>query len=271
VNTTEKPTAALIVTGTGYAIAISPDAIQIKQELIEAAALITAVESPEDVQKAQAEMSRLAGVRIAVEKVRLELKRPILDAGAELDGSAKNYIGELETHEKRLSKLVGDFEAERIRKVRVDEAERQRLENERIRKEREAVDQRIEAERLAEDAKQAAFAATTKKEQKAAEALVQKAAVAVEAVKVTEAQASKAGASALELALGMVKAPAPTKGVSLQLDYEITDIHELSKFQNGALVTVTEKRKELLAMVKLVGIQGKIPGITIKEVTSVRS
>lgn len=284
-STTEetKPAkqAPLILTGTGYELTVSDGAVKLKADLIAKAEALTVVETAEDVEEANQQIAYLARVRISVDKTREQIKAPVLEIGRTIDSTAKTYILELKGHEDRLAGLVGAYAAEQRRKAQALEAERQRLEKQRRDQEAEAERQRLEAERLKkqaeeqkERAKQQAFEAETAKERKAAAAEQAKAEAEAKAAKdaADAAEASRVAAAAsqqnaLQQALSLSRHES-VDNVKFDLDFEVTDLAALYAFA-AECVELKAKRAEILKLVAIVGKDGSIPGITIKEVPRV--
>lgn len=265
-NATAEKT-ALILSGSGYELTISPDAEQQKAELIKHAALIVDVRDPDSAAAAQNQIKKLAAMRNLVEKSRKTVKEPVLAIGKEIDAKASDFVTELISEEKRLTTAVGNYaaevERERQRILREQEEQRRKEEAERIRLENE----RIAAERAAEEAKRKANEAFLKEQSdedaKAAEAAAAKAKADADRI------AAEQAAAAAEAAKPKVElAPVAPSGVKFAPDFEVEDIHALYR-HNPALVAMEAKRADILTLIKQVqaanGGLPEIPGLRVFE------
>lgn len=128
--------APLILAGKGYELLIAPDAEARKQQLIEAAALVTEVTDNDDSATAQFVVRKLAAMRIETEKCRKAVKEPVNRIGKMIDKTAAEFIAEIEAEEKRISRLVGAHaeEVERLKREK-EEAERRAFEEARAARE----------------------------------------------------------------------------------------------------------------------------------------
>jgi len=134
----------IVLPGSGYGLAFeAPSAKLQRDELIARASEIVTVNDPDSAEAAKAAIKELAKWRTSVEKCRVIVKTPILDEAKQVDEVAKSAIADTILQEKRLSAAVGNYasEVERERqkvlremeeKRRAEEAERQRIERERI-------------------------------------------------------------------------------------------------------------------------------------------
>ncbi len=109
-------------------IALAPDAIALREESLACAGLIGRVASAEDQQEAVNAQKALVGFRNAVESSRKLAKQPVLDYGRSIDEAARQAVAEVAAEELRITKLVADFQALEMAKVRAREA----AENERL-------------------------------------------------------------------------------------------------------------------------------------------
>lgn len=265
----------LILSGSGYELAVAPEAEAIKLELITASAAITAVINPDDNATAREQVKKLAALRNLCEKSRKQVKEPVLRIGKDIDQKAMDFVTEIEAEEKRLSKLMGDYaaevERERVKIMREIEAKRQA--DEKAAREAEAA--RIKAEQEAEAARIAAEKAeweSTTPEQEAAAAAALKKAEEIEAA----AEAARIAEEARKAEESKVVAFIPEKaaGTKFVADFEVTDLDALYRY-SPALVTMEAKRKDILELIQALGADEDkqiIPGITItkKAVVSTR-
>ena len=263
----------ILLTGDGWGLEVPTAAQRIKDDLLAASRLITAVSDQQSSSIARAQVGTLADIRIAVEKTRKTVKEPVLELGQRIDAAAKDYIGQLVDEEKRLTKLVGDHAAAVDAERRTAELARQAAERERLRLEileqqrAKAVEmERIRlgeaAEKARKLAEEALFAGQDDEAEDAARAEAHAAAEkakldAVEAGERARAEAAKAAADALASA---VLIPRQAEGVKFEIDFEITNLATLYK---GApnLVDLTPKRAAILAELKFQRDQGFRPGL----------
>lgn len=264
----------IILTGDGWGLKVTDSANALKAELMKTAAAITSVTDSLTSTTARAKISELAAIRIAVEKKRKEVKAPIIELGGRIDAAAKDYIGQLTDEENRLSKLVGDhaakIEAERQAAERARlAAERERMRLELLEEQRQKAAE-MERTRIAEaaekarkDAEEALFAGDDDDIEEAAEAELAAAQeqARLEAIEAeAKAKAIEAKAQADHLAQTLMAPPPKAEGVKFDLDFEVTDIHALYAHASS-LVTLTERRADILALLKRQKEQGMQPGL----------
>jgi len=260
---------ALAILGDGYTIQITPEAEAQKATIIEASRRIIAVTDQDSCDIAQSRLKALAAVRIAVDKSREMVKRPVLELGRQIDGIARDFAAEVVAEETRLDQLIKDFarEQQRIAREAREAAERERQRIERaeheakmaaMKAEQEAERQRMEAERQRHEAEmarlraerskdEAAEAEARRREQEAAQAQ-REAAERAEAARVAAEQAA-ADARRQFTANATLATPAIPQGVKEEIDFEVTDIHVFAE-RFPQLVTITPKRADILAALK---------------------
>jgi type I site-specific restriction-modification system R (restriction) subunit len=278
---------ALAILGDGYTIQITPDAEAQKATIIEASRRIVAVTDADSCDIAQSRLKALAAVRIAVEKSRNEVKRPVIDLGRKIDGIAHEFSADIVSEETRLDGLVKDYVREQQRIAReareAAERERQRIEREEhdrkmqaLRAEQEAERQRMEAVRQHHEAEiarlraerqqdEAAQAEARRRELEAAQAQ-REAAERAEAARLAAEQAAAEARRQEEAATAAVVAPVIPQGVREEIDFEVVDVAEFAaKFP--ALVTITPKRADILAALKKSfarkGVLPDVPGLRV--------
>lgn len=264
---TDEPKQPLILKGSGYGLSISKSYQEQKAELLKASAQIVAINDTAADEAADAQIKRLAAMRIETEKARETVKRPALDFGKLVDTEAKTFVQEITAEEARLKNARGTYAsavlAERNRVLREAEEARQAQ----IKAEREAEEAKTLAEAAAEkarrDAEEAAFNAVSPEEEAEAARKAEEAAK-LEAKRVAEEEAEAARKAALPVAAPTVVPEAP-KGVKMVADYEVTDLDALYR-HNVALVSMEPRRKEILDAIAR-GTVGDtlptIPGLTI--------
>lgn len=224
-NTTDTmiEKAPLILAGKGYELLIAPDAAVRKQELLEAASLVTAVADNDESARAQFVSRKLAAMRIETEKCRKAVKEPVNRIGKLIDKTAADFIAEIEAEEKRINRLVGDHAVEVAR----------------IKREKEEAERRaFEEARAAREAAEAA-AAAAEESGKISDIIAAKQAAAER----TEALAARMEASA------EVAATRVADGVRFAWDFEVENIDDLARLR-GDLVTIEPRRSAILAQLK---------------------
>lgn len=241
-STAATPTEALILSGSGYELTISPDAESAKAELIKHSTLIVEVKDSTSAAAASSQLKKLADMRILVEKSRTKIKGPVLEVGKEIDSKAKAFVGPIEAEEKRLQTLIGAH-AQQVERER-QEAIRKQQEEERKRQAAEAEERRaaeeLERKRLAA---QAAEWEDDEVAEKAAEATK-----AAEAELETKRQETAKAASA-SLSTGLVANTAPVAGVSMVPDFEVLDVQAFYA-AHPDLVMLEVKRAATLGRIK---------------------
>ena len=113
----------IILSGDGYSLSIDPMAHVRKQTMLSASAAIEKVTTNDESGDARVHLSRLAAIRIAVDKCRKEIKEPVLRVGKLIDQAAKDFLAEIEVEESRIKGLIGDHATEVARLKAIAEAE----------------------------------------------------------------------------------------------------------------------------------------------------
>lgn len=243
----------LILRGEGYGLEIYPAYELKKTQLLISAALIARVNDPDDDAAADAQIKALAAMRIEVEKSRTTVKAPALKFGKDVDEKAKAFSAAIEAEETRLKKVRGDYATavlkERQRVLAEMEAARQA--DEKRRREEEAAAAKIEADRIA--AEQAAWEADSPEDEAAA-------AKAAEDAKAAELNRLEEAAKVITAPATVAFVPEAPKGVKMVTDYEILDIHAVYH-ANPQLVTLTERRKEILDFIAAHSSGDNLPSI----------
>lgn len=269
----------LILSGSGYELAVAPEAEALKQDLITASSAIVEVINPDGNATAREQVKKLAALRNLCEKSRNSVKSPVLKIGKDIDQKAKDFVLEIDAEEKRLSKLMGDYaaevERERVKIMREIEAKRQAEEK----AAREAEAARVKAEQEAEAARIAAEKAeweSSTPEEEAAAAAALKLVDEIRANAAAAAEAARQAEAARKVEESKVIAFVPEKaaGVKFATDFEVTDLDAIYRY-SPALVTMEAKRKDILELIKALGADEDnqiIPGIKItkKAVISTR-
>lgn len=273
---------ALAILGDGYTITVTPEAEQQKQIILDASRRVVAVTDQDSCDIAQSRLKALAAVRIAVEKSRTEVKKPVLEVGRRIDETAREFAVEIVAEETRLDQLVKEYVREQQRIARdaaeAAERERQRIEREEherkmaaLRAEQEAERQRMEAERAKHEAEMARLRAGREAdESKAAEArrreeeaakAQREAAERAEAARLEAERAAEEAKAKAEAASSQVATAIIPQGVREEIDFEVVDVVAFAaKFPQ--LVTFTPKRAEILAALKKsFAKNGKLPEV----------
>lgn len=257
----------LILSGNGYSLIIAESAEAKKSELLKHSGLILEVNDPVSSEAAGNQIKKLAAMRNLTERSRTEVKAPVLAVGKRIDTLAADFQTELSAEESRLKRLQGDYavRVERERQRVLAEMEAARQETARIERAAEAkrVGEAAAAEKARMEAEEAAWNATTPEEEAAAEEAA-KIAEAVEAKRVADAAAEAARIAALPVAAPVFVPEAP-KGVKMVVNYRLTDIDALYR-HNVGLVTLTERRKEILAAIAGQTIGETLPTIPGLEI-----
>lgn len=214
---------ALILSGEGYSLTITPEAEETKREILAKSAAISAVRDNDESADAAYHVRSLAQMRILVDKGRKEIKEPVIRIGKLIELTAKNFLTEIEAEEARIKKLIGDHanEVARLAAIKAEE-------------ERKA----FEIARVAREAAEAA--------QDAAESSGKIADV------IAAKQAEQARQDALGARMEASSELAATKvavGVRFAWDFEVEDI-ALLYHQRPDLVEMTFRRNPIIAALK---------------------
>jgi hypothetical protein len=221
---------ALILSGEGYSLTITPEAEETKREILAKSAAICAVTNNDESADAAYHVRSLAQMRILVDKGRKEIKEPVIRIGKLIDLTAKNFLTEIEAEENRIKKLIGDHanEVARLAAIKAEE-------------ERKA----FEIARVAREAAEAA--------QDAAESSGKIADV------IAAKQAEQARQDALGARMEASSELAATKvadGVRFAWDFEVEDMDLVIDCLREAL-DITVKRAPILAWLKDMESDGK--------------
>jgi hypothetical protein len=222
-NTTDTTNEALILSGQGYEIEISPDALARREEIVSAAAAIVQVTDNEESSIAARHVRNLAAIRIETEKCRKAIKEPVLAVGKKIDQVAKDFLKEVDAEEARLRKCIESHATEQAR----------------IKAEKEAEERRIAEEaRAAREAAEAAAAAASESG-KISDVI---------AAKQAEAERQKLLAARMDAAEETNSARI-AHGVRFAIDFEVIDARTFATV-NPDLVDITPRRAETLAWLK---------------------
>ncbi len=260
-------TQTLILAGEGYQLTIAPEAEAQKAELLKHAALIVEVNDPESYEAARNQIKKLAAMRTAAEKSRKTVKEPVLKIGKDIDGKAADFCSELVASEKRLAEMAGDYaeKVERERQRVLREMEEKRRAEEKARQEAEAARLKAEQEAahaafLAEQAQKAAMAKEWEDDEAEAAKAREEAAKAEAAAKAAQAEQERIAAAAAAVPAVPVFVPQAVAGTKMVPDFEVLNIDALYAY-SASLVTMEPKRSEILALIKSLSQNGKLPEI----------
>jgi len=117
-------------------VELLPAAGDLKRELLHQAGQIESVEDAFDAECAAEVLKNLSTAVKDMESARKEVKAPVLDLGKRIDSTAKEWLAELETEKKRITRTLGDYQAEQDR-IRRDAERREREKQEAARREAE--------------------------------------------------------------------------------------------------------------------------------------
>lgn len=213
---------ALILSGDGYEVSLTKDAIKYRDSLIRNSGKVTSVEDKSDEALAIAEASALNAFIREVEHTRTAIKAPINELGRKIDRIAADAVADAKAEVSRVKGLIGVYQEKLA-------AEKRRIEEEARRKQQEA----MAALAKAEAAKREAERKKTVLAETKAERLEDK---AVEAR--VEVMALKQQAEATKV-----------KGGRMEIDFEVEDIAAFYD-EHPELCTVTIKTREVKEWLK---------------------
>jgi len=137
-NTTELM--PLILSGDGYQLTISDEAIQRKSEMLSASSTIQIVGDNHESAVAQRHTRQLAAMRIEVEKSRKLVKEPVNWIGKMIDRAAAEFLIEINAEEGRIKRLIGNH-AEEVLRIKAEAERVERAAFEAARAAREAAEE----------------------------------------------------------------------------------------------------------------------------------
>jgi len=119
-------TTAMILSGSGYDLQISPEAIENKVRVLSEASVVLSVTSNDESADAAFQMRKLAQMRILIDKSRKEVKEPVIRIGKMIDKMAKDFLEEIEAEEGRIKGLIGDH-AQQMLVLQAEKEEQERI------------------------------------------------------------------------------------------------------------------------------------------------
>lgn len=121
-------TALIVRNDRALSAETTPDAVQLRDDLISESAMIGVVQSPSDNEHANLAMVSITTYLSRFEQARQAAKAPIIDFGRAIDQMASAHIEPLKVEQARISKLLGDYHtAERARQKAAEAAEKAEL------------------------------------------------------------------------------------------------------------------------------------------------
>jgi hypothetical protein len=221
-------------------IAISPDAIAVRDEIVALAGWISKVTTQSHFASAVEALKRLRVMAKSVEASRVEIKGPVLEIGKKIDQTAKTFLAEVDVEITRLTGLMTQWEIEQRRIAA--EAERQRQEEERRQQAEEAA-RMAEIRRQQEAAARAELFANTERERTAAKVqrIDMQLAAAIERAAAAERQAN----------LPVVIEPPKIAGTVVREEWTF-DVHDVIAFAlaHPQLVEITVRRADVLKLIR---------------------
>jgi len=109
------------VTSQSIEIALRDEAMAIKEAALEKAALIGKVENKDQQDRAVQAQYALKEVDSSIEKARKAAVQPFLDAQRKVNTMAKEFCHETGMELMRLSKLIGNYQALELKRIRAEE------------------------------------------------------------------------------------------------------------------------------------------------------
>jgi hypothetical protein len=256
---------------------ISPEAIQVREEALIAAAPIGEVKNAAQNDACFKARKRLKFLMGLFESNRKALKEPVIELGRQLDRAVAGAVEEMEREAGRLECLEREFaiaERNRVREEEMaQECERQRIEQERLAEIKRAQDEAAEKERQAQAAaraaEEAAAGARTKKQKEEAAKLAaeaeQKKQQAAQSAQQTELTINKINDTAEALTYRESR-PVPVvkaKGQAIREEWEIVSINEHALYR--ARPDLARKIEFDLVALKAALDNGPLPGVVAKK------
>lgn len=280
-------------------IAFNAQALALREQALDAAAIIGQVTTPEQNRMAVAAQTAVDSLLRECEKTRKSVKGPIIEAGRKVEAVFDAFTAELKSEKHRLSGVVGDFlkleEAKARAAAELQRIELQKIEDERLsalkRAQAEAdkraleefeAAERIRVQKEAEEAKlQAALAhaknhdrldqlqheANDRRAREQQEAKLRQERLMAEAEERRAKIESEAKAKALEAKESIpAREAARATGQAIKIDYKITvtDIYALQRAHPN-LVDLTPRIADIKAAIKA-GIT--IQGVHAEQITT---
>lgn len=233
-NTTQE---ALMLSGNGYEIAVSPAALERREHVIANSTTIDSVRTNAESADAAFHVRALADLRLETERCRKAIKEPVLEVGKRIDNAAKAFLAEVHSEEIRLKGLIGMHAAKVARQRAAAEAA-----------ERKAADDARRAREAAEAAAQ-----TASESGRLADLVAAKQAEAAR----TETLAARGECADVTAATKVAD------GVRFVWDFEVVD--EDKVFMNlRPACEITVRRAPVLEWIKALEKQGEDPELLTK-------
>lgn len=136
----------------GVEVALLPDAEQTKRVLLQGSRTIKVIEDAFDAECAADQLKNLSSAIKDMEDARKTVKAPVLDLGRRIDAIAKEWLAEIESEKKRISRVLGDYQLAERKKREAAEYEARKAEIEaREKAEAALADGDVEAAQAAAD------------------------------------------------------------------------------------------------------------------------
>jgi len=252
-------------------IEVHPDAIRMRNEALEAGALVGRVnDEPTNAGATQA-LQAIKRVLNLCESTRKKVKEPVLDLARRIDQTAKDFSSDLQEEFRRISAACADYQTEQLERVKAQERARAE-EAARIERERQEALRKIDQERqraeeeVRRKAAAEAAAAKSKEEIDAAYARAQAEQQAIAEAAAAKAKAEDERRAQESQAVALPVAPTRAAGQSVKptWQWEVTDIWTLARMHPG-LVEITPRRQQINEVVESLATAGepRIPGLRI--------
>ncbi len=135
-NLFPESTELMVLDRSEFSVCVTPKAEVLKVKALEQSYKIEKVENASDQQLAVDAQLELDSLLRLTEKARKQIKQPVIDLGRKIDSQAESFTSKLSSERDRVSKLLGDFQALELARVRAAEAARI-LESESIERKRQ--------------------------------------------------------------------------------------------------------------------------------------
>ena len=262
-------TALITITGAeSTQVSALPEALATRDQLLAKARKGQRIANAESSARATAFLKDVKTFTKAINDAHATAKAPVLELGRKIDALKKDLTADLDAEATRISRLIGEFNAEQ---ERLAEEERRKAEAEARRIREEAERQAREAREKAEAEARAAAAKAAQETDALKRAQAERAAADAKQRAEHEAAAAKAKAEAQAAATTLAVAAQTAKpaGVSTRADveFEVTDIAALYA-ANPSLVTLTVKVADLKAALKALPEGATLPGVVHRKTNS---
>jgi hypothetical protein len=115
-------TALMVLDNSALSVSVTPKAEELKLKALEQSSPVERVDNATQQEIAVAAQLALDNVMRATEKARKSIKAPVIELGRKIDSQAEAFIKELQDERYRVTKLLADFQALELARVRAAEA-----------------------------------------------------------------------------------------------------------------------------------------------------